>query len=400
MLQKQFRVALIYDARLAYDLKIMAGVAMYLREGANFSIYIEENALKDQRLPDLHAWDGNGIIADFDDPGVATAVIQSKLPAVGFGSGYGWYRPESRIPYFFTNNQAISRLAADHLLERGFRRFAYCGYPQTSINGWSQERERAFSERVGECGFGCEVYHARYKTNRQWSSDQLSLGTWLMSLPKPLGLMAANDNRARQVLEACRARNLRVPEEVAVIGVDNDELLCRLSSPLLTSVEQAAKRIGYDAAALLNKIMQGEKPSRPCFVVDPVRVVTRQSTEALAIEDSKVANAMAFIQDRAGTSIKVRDVVDAAAISRSSLETRFIRALGYSVHTAIRRAQLERAKLLVLDTDMPLKQVASKTGFKSVQHLTTLFGDAFGEPPAKYRKAATFRAAGFPCESE
>jgi LacI family transcriptional regulator len=380
------RIALIYDARLAYDLKVMRGVATYLQERGDYSVYIEENALRDQRLPDLRSWKGDGIIADFDDPTIARAVVHSKLPVVGFGGGYGWYLPKLRIPYFYPNNEAVSHLAAAHLLARGLRHFAYCGYAQTPINGWSKEREKSFAESINKAGYSCDVYRGRHKTTRQWSSVQNALGKWLESLQKPLGVMAANDIRARQVLETCRAFKLRVPEEVAVVGVDNDELLCQLSSPLLTSIEQGAKRIGYEAAALLDKMMRGKSVSELHFVTEPVGIVTRKSTDVFAIEDPKVAQAMAFISEHAFDGIKVRDVVSAVAISPSGLEHRFKSALGYTIRASIRRVQLERARQLITSTALPLKQVAANTGFKSVQHLTTLFGKAFGHPPGGFRK--------------
>ncbi|MBZ5665487.1 MAG: DNA-binding transcriptional regulator [Acidobacteriia bacterium] len=356
-----------------------------MQETMRWNVYIEENTLKDQRLPDLRSWKGDGIIADFDHPKVAAAVVQSKLPAVGFGSGYGWYVPGSQIPYFFANNDAIAALAADHLLSRGLRQFAYCGFPQNPINGWSEERERTFMASVARRGFSCSIYHGRHQTSQRWASVQLSLGKWLQSLPKPVGLMAANDNRGRQVLEACRACGLRVPEDVAVIGVDNDELLCKLSSPLLSSVEQGAKRLGYEAAALLDKIMPGKKASITRFIIDPVEVVTRGSTEILAIDEPKVAEAVAYISGHFSNRIKVQDVLDAVAVSRSGLENRFKKTLGYSVRTAIRRFQLEQTRRLVSETNLPLKQIASDAGFRSVQHMTTLFGKAFKQSPAKYR---------------
>ena len=382
------QVALIYDATSAYDLKVMTGVAAYLQEGVGWNVYIEENSLKDQRLPDLRTWAGDGVIADFDNPRVAAAVVESKLPAVAFGSGYGWYAPESRIPYFFTNNRAIAHMAADHLLDRGFHHFAYCGYPRTPINGWSEEREYAFLGRLKQRGMACSVFRGRHLQGRGWAAMQSALHEWLQALPKPLGVMAANDSRARQVLEACRAQSLRVPEEVAVIGVDNDELLCRLSSPLLTSVEQGAQRIGHHAAVLLDQIMNGRKPRRRRIVVDPEGVVTRRSTDMLAIEDPLAARAMAFIWEQAVHGIKVQDVAEALSCSRASLETRFKAVLGYSVHTAISKVRLERARRLVRETNLSLKQVAANTGFRSVQHMTTVFGSAFGRPPAEYRLAS------------
>jgi LacI family transcriptional regulator len=382
------KIALIYDARNTYDLKVMTGVAAYLQESASYNVYIEENALNDQRLPDLRSWGGDGIIADFDHPGVAKAVAQSNLPVIGFGSGYGWYVRGSSIPYFFSNNKAIATMAADHLLARGLRHFAYCGYSPTPINGWSKERETAIVRRIAERGFSCEVYRDCYKTTHQWTSVQRALGKWLGSLPKPLGVMAANDNRARHILEACRTFGLRVPQDVAVIGVDNDELLCLLSSPPLTSVEQGAKRLGYEAAELLDRLMRGKRSRQRSFVIDPTGIVIRQSTDVLAIDDHRVARAMTYIQEHALEGIKVPDVVEAAAVSRSGLETRFTKTLGFTIRAAIRQVQLERARRLISDTNLPLKQVASDTGFRSVQHMTTLFGRAFGRPPAKYRDTA------------
>lgn len=382
------RVALIYDATRAYDLKVMTGVAAFLREGAPWSVYIEETALKDQRLPDLASWRGDGVIANFDDPRVVRAVLASGLAAVAFGSGYGWYEPRFRIPYLFTNNREIARLAAGHLLDRGFRHFAYYGGVPTRVNGWSLERERAFAERVQRRGFRCQVYRDRQAAGPAWARSQRALGEWLLALPKPVGLMAENDQRARLVLEACRSAGLRLPEEAAVIGVDNDELLCHLCTPLLSSVEQGSRRVGYEAAALLERIMSGRGPRRKSVVVDPTGVVSRGSTDVLAIEDRAVAEAMRYIADHAGDGIQAADVVDAAAVSRSGLDARFKTELGLTVRGAIRKAQLERALRLTSGSGLSLKEVAARTGFKSVQHMTTLFREAFGRPPAQYRRMA------------
>ncbi len=380
------RVALIYDATRAYDLKVMAGVAAYLREGVGWSVYIEETALKDQRLPVLASWHGDGIIANFDNPRVVRAVLRSHLAAVAFGSGYGWYDPGCHIPYLFTNNAAIARMAADHLADRGFRNFAYYGGVRTRINGWSVERERAFAERIAGRRHQCQAYRDRRPVGRNWTPLQRALGRWLAALPKPVGLMAENDQRARLVLEACRAAGLRVPDEVAVIGVDNDELLCQLSTPLLSSVEQGSLRIGYEAAALLDRIMSGRKPRRTGIIVDPIGVVARGSTDILAIEDPKVAAAMRYVWEHACDGIQAQDVADAVEVSRSGLDAHFKDVLGRTIRASIRGAQLQAAMRLVSDTVLSLKEIAGKTGFRSVQHMTTLFRQAFGDPPAKYRR--------------
>jgi LacI family transcriptional regulator len=381
-------VALIYDATRAYDLSVMAGVAAYVRQGAPWSVYIEESSLKDQRLPRLASWRGDGIVANFDDPRVVRAVLASGLPTVAFGSGYGWYAPSLRIPYFFTNNKKIAHLAADHLLDRGFRNFAYYGGTRTRTNGWSVEREHAFSGRVKKKGCRCWIYRDPRRAGRDWETLERDLGAWLLSLPKPAGLMADNDQRARLVLEVCRTASLQVPDEMAVIGVDNDELLCQLSTPLLSSVEQGARRIGHEAAALLDRVMSGRKPRRMSLVVDPSGLVARGSTDILAIEDRTVAEAMRYIREHACEGIQAQDVADALDVSRSGLDAHFKSALGRTIRTAIRALQLERTRQLVNDPTLSLKEIASKMGFKSVQFMTAAFGKAFGRPPAQYRRTA------------
>jgi len=387
MSHRMRRVALIYDARLRYDLKVVSGVARYIQEGADLNIYIEEDALKSQKLPDLRSWRGDGILADFDDPRVVDAVSRARLPIVGFGGGFGSYPLKSRIPYFFSNQTAIADLAADHLLDRGFQHFAFCGIPPSATNLWSEERHQAFARRLKTRGFSCRGYRGVHKTTRQWNLVLASLGSWLRSLPKPIGLLAANDRRALQVLEACHTYDLGVPEEVAVVGVDNDELLCELSTPQLSSIEQDAKRIGYEAIALLDRMMRGQKIHQRHFLIAPIGVVARRSTDILAVEDRLVAKTMTFITTGTSTGVRVQDVVKCSEISRSGLEARFKSAMGCTIHSAIRKVQLQRARRMIADTNLAMKEIASGAGFKSVQQMTTLFGKAFGQTPAKYRKA-------------
>jgi LacI family transcriptional regulator len=381
------RIALIYDTTLSYDLNVMAGVVAYARDCTDYNICIEEYTLREQRPPRLGSWDGDGIIANFDDPMVSRVVLEQKLPAVGFGStGNGRCSSTPSVPYFLINNKMISSIAADHLLNLGFRQFGYCGYPKTAMNSWSEARGKSFASHLQRRGFLCDVYIDRQKTLPHWTGVQISLAKWLSALPKPVAIMAANDNRARHVLEACRSLNLRVPDDVAVMGVGNDELLCQTGRPPLSSVDPGAKRLGYEAVKLLDGIICGRKPRRRRFVIDPTEVVTRQSTDVVAIDDPIVGKAVSFIQEHAYANIKVPKVVEAVAVSRSKLETRFNKALGYSIHTAIRQVQLERARKLISSTSLPLKEIAANVGFQTVQHMTVLFGRTFGRSPGRFRK--------------
>jgi LacI family transcriptional regulator len=219
------------------------------------------------------------------------------------------------------------------------------------------------------------------------------VGSWVQSLPKPVGILAANDKRARDILEACQLHGLRVPENVGVIGVDNDELFRELSHPQLTSVEQDAKGIGYETIALLDRMMAGEMPQRQHFIIAPTGVRVRPSTDVLATDDRLVAKTLTVIKSDASDGISVRDVVNSLAVSRSSLQAHFKAATGRTIHATIRKVQLEQARSLIFNTSVAIKEVAAETGFKSVQHMTTLFRKAFGQTPARYRKGGPWQSA-------
>lgn len=381
-------ITLIYDATLPSDQKVIEGVAAYVHEVGNWSVYIEEFALGKQRIPNVKNWHVDGILANLDDSKVGNDIFERKIPLVGFGGGYGWYRQGLKIPYFFADNKEIARMAAAHFLERGFRHFAYCGFPPTKVNGWSGERRKAFQEFIQEAGFTCSVFAGRHKTSKNWGALLESLCNWLAPLPKPLALMAANDKRARQVIEACKTLELRVPEQVAVLGVDDDEMLCQLATPTLTSVNNGARQIGYQAAALLDKLISGKSLSNYHYTVPPKGVIARTSTDVLAIEDREMAEVIRFVRDRAADGIKAQDVVEFAGVSRPTLESRFTAVLGHSIHTEIRNAQIKRAKDLIQSSDMQLKSIARLCGFKSIQYLTYFFRQATGQTPAQYRRSS------------
>ncbi len=359
-------------------------MASYVQEVGNWSLYVEEDPL--QKLPDLRTWQGDGIIAGLDEQKVAAAVGGLDIPVIGTGGGYGWYEPDSGIPYFYTGNDEIARLAAEHLLDQGFTRFAYCGFPRTRVNGWSEERARAFERRIGEAGFSCSTYTGRHRSARKWAELQCELSAWLESLEKPLALMACNDARARHVLEACRTIGARVPEDVAVVGVDNDALMCELTRPPLSSVEQGTLRMGYQSAALLDRIIDGEKVPSIRNVIEPEGLVVRRSSDILAIEDADVADAVRFIREHACEGIQVPDVVKLVQVSRSLLETRFKAVMDRTIHAEIQRMQIQRAKQLIAATDLSFRRVAAQAGFQSVQYLTTVLRQHTGQTPAQYRK--------------
>jgi LacI family transcriptional regulator len=381
---KQRQVAVIVASEKAYHRKILRGIGAYVHEVGNWSLYIEEEPL--HKLPDLNDWHGDGIIMSFWIRSLAKAARKPKLPTVGIEGRGPCYDPAWRIPSFSTDDQALGRMGAEHLIERGFTRLAFCGYPPAPFTPWSATRADGFQACAKEHGLPCNIHTGRGTTVQKWITVQHELTMWLESLEKPVGLMAANDARARHVLEACRAIGLRVPEDVAVLGVDNDEIMCELTDPPLSSIEHGAGSIGYQAAQLLDRLMAGKKAKSLSMLVPPKEVVTRRSTDVLAIADPDVATAMAYIHQNSCRPMRIADVVNQTGISRSTLEARFKTVTGRTIHDEIQRLQIDRARALLATTDLPIKQIAAMTGFAHVHYMTTVFHQSTGWTPAEYRK--------------
>jgi LacI family transcriptional regulator len=382
-------IAVIIDATRPYDRKIIGGVAAYMQEVGNWSLYVEEDPL--EKLPDLRTWHGDGIIANLDDCRVAKAVYGLKMPLVGVGGGYGWYDPASRFPYVATANHKIARLAAEHFLDRGYRRLAFCGYPRTRINRWSEERCKAFVALARERGCSCSVHIGHRESARRWQALQRELMDWLRRLEKPVAVLGCNDSRARHVLEACRGLRLRVPEDVAVLGVDNDEMICELTSPPLSSIEQGARRIGYRAAAILDEWIGGKTPAELRYVVQPEGIAIRRSSDSLAIADPDISTAMHFIRNHASEGIGVDEVATAVGTSRSTLTRRFKEVMGCSILAEIDRVRMGRAKQLLATSDLPLKRVAVLSGFRYLSYFCRRFQQLSGQAPNEFRRQAKLK---------
>jgi LacI family transcriptional regulator len=390
-------VAIVVDPSLSYDREIAKGVAQYAREVGDWRLYVEEE--QDRRLPDFDAWPGQGIIASFDTKWVAGRVTAAGLPVVAVGGGGGAFDAASGIPYVDTDNERIAILAAEHLLERAIPHFGFYGLSPSRITVWSDARREAFSRRLHAAGRSMETLVARHDSTR-WALLQSELKTWLDGLPKPVGIMACDDVRARHVLEACRSLGLRVPHDVAVIGVDDDEFVCELSDPPLSSVAQAARRVGYEAAFLLDRLMRPTNfatdkkmagPVPPRTVVPPVGVVARRSTDTLAVADPVIAAAIRTIRERAVMGLEIGELVAASKLSRWQLEDRFRRVVGRSIHDDMLHVRLNEARRLITTTDLPLKQIAPRAGFRSVAYMTTLFRRHFTTTPAALRTSARGR---------
>ena len=358
---KRPRVALLVESSRAYGRGILAGVAKFVREHDPWSIFFQDLNLCDETPDWLKSWQGEGIISRLENRDVVQVIQHLQVPAVSLRH----VPAGARLPCILTDNVAVARLGFEHLKERGFRHFAFCGF-----NGadYSDERREGFVAQVTQAGRTCHVFADGQPATRGATAQYEGLGLkdggqvadWLRKLPRPLGVMACNDMRGQQVLDACRAIGLASPEEIAVIGADNDEVLCNLSDPPLSSVVPNAGRIGYEAAVLLTQMMAGQPAPSPLVFVAPSGIVTRRSTEVLAMEDRQIAAAARFIREHACEGIDVSNVLRAVPMSRSTLDRRFHKLLGRSPKDEILRVRLNRVKQLLAETDLPLSLIAEK----------------------------------------
>ena len=379
------RVALLIETSRGYGRAMLRGIMRFARLHGPWSFYVTPGDFE-QALPKMSQWGGAGIVARVETFEVAKAIVAANVPTVLVGVDPRIVAKVPRLAKFSeisSDSEGAARLAAEHLLARGFQNLAYVGLWD---RGWSDRRETAFCAAIHGAGFESEVYPLPRGTNdRGWEREQTILAKWIEQLPKPVGIMACNDDRGRGVLEACRFAGVRVPEEVAVIGVDDDELFCELADPPLSSVALNAEHGGYRAAHLLDQLIQQKINDPQKLIVEPTHVVARRSTEINAIGDREVGAAMDFIHRNRARHFTVNDVAATVGVSRRNLEVKFRRSVGRTILSEIQRVRLEHAKRMLRDTDLPIPQIAESSGYNSASYLTQVFRKEIGITPAKYR---------------
>jgi LacI family transcriptional regulator len=356
-----------------------------MREHRDWLIYYQEGGLGELLPKWFNTWKGDGIIARIEDEAMARTLVRKGVPVVDIRG----VCPVEGVPVVKTDHAEISRLAADHLMECGFKSFGYCGYAGAA---YSAERGAAFARIVRQAGYACRTFEARVprltEIRRQeqygWAHEE-QLVEWLRGLPKPIGIMACNDARGHQLLNAARQLELAVPDEIAVIGVDNYETICELAVPPLSSVEQNARRIASEAVTTLEQMLRGRPPPAEPILVKPCKVVARRSTDVLAVADQNLRQAIRCIRERATSAIGVADVARAAGLSRRELERRFLAALGHSPGREIATVQIQAVKSLLTETEWPLYVIAEKTGFSHPEYLNVAFKRNTGITPRAYR---------------
>ncbi len=377
------RVALLIETSSAYGREVLAGINQYARLNGPWAFYLEPGGLE-QAPPLLEGWGAEGIIARIHTEEQADLIERLGLPTVDLE-----YAFTQRFPKWVSNNDLkIGRACARHLIDCGLESFAFCGWGATPEQAmpWERRRAEAFTELIASKGFPAAQYiWPKRKADHVWAKEQAFLSRWLEKLPKPVGIMASDDQRGRHILTVAQIAGLRVPHDVAVVGVDNDELLCELSCPPLSSIALRTEKVGYEAARILDGLMQGDGQTPKPVVVDPIGLVPRQSTDTLALADEHTCAAIRWIRSNAHKGIRVLDVLDVVPISRKTLEVGIKKAIGRTPHEEIQRVRIERIKQLLVQTDWPLKRIAADCGFANPEHMHAVFRRDTGHTPKKYR---------------
>jgi LacI family transcriptional regulator len=378
------QIAVLVETDNSWGRSVVEGVADYAGKYGPWNLLIDpRDHSQGWSLPDR--WRGDGIIARVSTPLHLEEIARAGLPAVNVDNVF---ENQEGVGQVTTDEHSWATMALAHFRERGFVHFAYFAPPS---HEYSKKGAQAFYAAVTEEGYDCHIYRPGYRGGRRISRDEEHnrIHRWLSHLPKPVAILAVDARRGRQLTEICSLERIRVPDEAAILAGDTDDFLCNLSSPPLSSIAVASQRIGHDAAALLDRMMQGEPaPSQPALI-PPVRVINKQSTDVLAIEDPMIVQALRFIQTHAFRGIVVEDVLREVPVSRRYLELQFKRRIGRLPAEEIRRLRLERGRDLLTQSDLSVEAISAACGYAGATQFGVAFRKQFGSTPLAFRRKLT-----------
>lgn len=385
MIDQPFRVLILFET----SQQVLRGIARFNSLYGPWDFYHKLPYYRDQlswakQLYRMKQFQPDGVIAHIHTEKQAQDLLEhvavGKPAIISLHSG----KIMGGVSAIVTNDEEIAKLAAEHFLDRGLRNFAYCGLGDIR---WSVSRQELFLKYLKEKNFSVQIYKfPKIKTVGLWESEQTLVADWIRTLPKPVGILACNDDRGREILEACHLAETLVPEEVAVLGVGNHELICDLYSPTLSSVNADREQAGFEAAKLLDAMMKKETDVLKNIVVKAHSVTTRRSTDIIAIQDKQVAEALMYIRLNFKKLIQVSDVASHITVSRRGLEKRFQKYLNRSIHDEIRRVQINHICHLLRESEMSISQIAFQMGQMEIDSLSRMFRKEMGLSPRAFRK--------------
>jgi LacI family transcriptional regulator, galactose operon repressor len=367
------RIGIQLDFAGGYGRSVLKGVMQYANLRTDWEFVMPPMySLKSKKLIDPRTADG--VIVMVHAARSIEPFRRQRIPVVNTARTLSAREIEQQyLPTILPDDAAVGRMAYRYFFERGFRSFGFCGHPTAS---WSRVRRDAFA---AECR----------RDKLFFTSASLADGApheWIRSLPRPCAVLGANDRFAWHVIDACRENTIAVPEDIAVLGVDNDSLLTEMVRPTLSSIDLGAERIGFQAAKLLEQLMRHPDIQRAPMEIPPFGVVTRHSTEVLSIDDQAVAESVRFIREHAFEAMTIEDVLKHVAMSRRNLERRFRRCMQRTLLDEIRRVRLDRAAGLLRETDLDMLRVAEQSGFANQVRFSTVFRERMGDTPTGYRR--------------
>ena len=374
------RIALFVETSLGSGREILRGIARCAHEKGDWQLLHAARGLEDELPEWIKEWDGDGIIARIQTPKMARHLKELNIPIVDvLGVCPGDF------PLVHVNDQLIAALVADHFRERDFQHLAFYGI---SGENWSERRCAFFKGNFPEA----ESFHVldTQRSAAEGTGEGIEkLRSWLRDLPKPAAVMVCSDQRGLSLLEACLAEGISVPEELAVVGVDNDLALCEISAPPLSSVRGGHVRVGFEAAQLMDRLIEGaDAPSEP-LLVPPTGIVPRESSKMHAIDDPVVARGIRYLRDRLSESITNDEVARFVGVSRTLFQQRFRKATGQTIREFILKERLEKAVAFIERSDMPFAEIAHRTGFRHQEYLGYVIKKRVGKTPGQLRKAAS-----------
>jgi LacI family transcriptional regulator len=359
------RIVLLVETSREFGRQLIIGIARYARLNGPWSFYKEPIDLKSS-IPHLTSWKPDGII--MRDSLITNELLKLKIPTILaiHNSSY-----PKNFPIIKTDSYSIAKMASGHFIEKGFKCFAFCGFDNFD---WSNERKSHFCRFNSEFGYKTHAYSSpNTSLTYDWEKEQRHVSEWIKTLPKPVGILACNDDRGQHILEVCKRINFKVPEDVAVVGVDNDPMICEIGDPPLTSIALNVESAGYEAAKLLDQLINGKKMKGQQIIVTASHIVQRQSSDILAVNDSEVASAIRYIKENAKNKILVKDVVKTTDIGRRTLEQRFRKTVHRSIYDEIRKVRVEWISKLLMETDLPISHISSFFNFTDIEHISRYF---------------------------
>ena len=378
--QRLFEILLLVETSCMHGRGIIEGVSAYaVEQGGSWVVYPQNRSLNDGYPSWLKKWSGDGIIARSNSDSMVKAIRKTHIPCVELLG--------TKTPDVTVDEKSVSRMAAVHFLDRGLKNFAFFGH---GTPWWSHWRRQNFNLTLQEHGFHTHVFKSKHRSKLilpSWNATaEAELVAWLRWLPKPIGLLCSTDIEAIIATGACRRAGVSVPEEVAVLGVDNDQMLCHATNPQISSIDLNAFLVGYRAAELLHKrILKTDDGTKLPILTQPAFIETRMSTDMIAVNDEDVAEALRFIRCHTA-SVTVTDITHHLCISQSTLYRKFKKSIGRSPEHEIIRTKLNLAKQLLLQTQLSLGSIAAKTGFSPLPYFVGAFKKGCGVTPMVFRK--------------